>query len=102
MSIDPSSDRIVITGAAGAIGTTLRRGLAPRFRNLLLTDIRKPADAPAGEHWVVADVTDRAAMAGLMQGAAAVVHLAGAAGTDLETLFRTNALGLFEVFEAAR
>ena len=102
MPPDPQPDRIVITGAAGAIGTTLRRGLAQRFPNLLLTDRRKPADAPDHENWVLAEISNRAEMTGLMQGASAVIHLAGAASSDLETLFRTNALGLFEVFEAAR
>jgi uronate dehydrogenase len=37
-----------------------------------------------------------------MHGAAALVHLAGAGGTDLETLFRVNSRGLFDTFEAAR
>lgn len=95
-------DRIVITGAAGAIGTTLRRGLAQRFPNLLLTDRHKPSDAPDHENWLVADIADRAAMAGVMVGAQGLIHLAGAASSDLETLWRTNALGLFEAFEAAR
>ncbi len=102
MTINPTTDRVVITGAAGAIGTTLRRGLAKRFPNLLLTDRHKPADAPDHENWAIADVADRAAMADLMQGAQGLIHLAGAAGTDLETLWRTNGLGMFEVFEAAR
>ena len=95
-------DRIVITGAAGAIGTTLRRGLAQRFPNLVLTDRHKPADAPDHENWQVADIADREAMAGVMAGARGLIHLAGAANSDLETLWHTNALGLFEVFEAAR
>lgn len=102
MAIDPARDRVVITGAAGAIGSTLRERLPSRFGNLLLTDRVRPADAPGDENWVLADVTDRPALDRLMQGAAAVVHLAGAAGTDLETLFRVNARGMFEVFEAAR
>ena len=97
-----TTTRVVITGAAGAIGTTLRRGLAQRFSNLLLTDRHKPADAPDHENWQVADIADRTAMASVMQGATGLVHLAGAASSDLETLWRTNALGLFEVFEAAR
>jgi uronate dehydrogenase len=100
MSLTPASDRIVITGAAGAIGTTLRRGLAPRWPNLLLTDRRKPENADGT--WIEADIADRPAMARVMQGARALIHLAGAASTDLETLWHANALGLFEVFEAAR
>ena len=98
----PDAPRIVITGAAGAIGTTLRRGLAQRFPNLLLTDRHKPTDAPDDENWVIADVANREALAGVMAGAQGLIHLAGAASSDLETLWRTNALGLFETFEAAR
>lgn len=100
MPLNPATDRVVITGAAGAIGTTLRRGLSARWSNLLLTDLRRPPNAPGT--WIEADVADRAAMAKIMEGAKAVIHLAGAAGTDLETLWHTNATGLFEVFEAAR
>ncbi len=52
---------------------------------------------------MTADIGDRAALERMMQGVAAVVHLAGAAGEyDLETLFRVNARGLFDVLEAAR
>lgn len=101
-AIDPARDRLVITGAAGAIGTTLRRGLAPQFANLLLTDLHRPGDAPNTEQWVTADITDRPALDRIMHGAKAVIHLAGAASSDLETLFRVNASGLFETFEAAR
>jgi uronate dehydrogenase len=99
MPIAPT-DRIVITGAAGAIGTTLRRGLAPRWSNLLLTDLRKPDNAPGT--WIEADIADRPAMDRVIQGARALIHLAGAASSDLATLWRTNAQGLFEVLEAAR
>lgn len=92
--------RIVLTGAAGAIGTTLRRGLAPNWPDLLLTDRRKPENAEG--RWIEADIADRAALTNIMQGANTLIHLAGAASSDLDTLWHANALGLFEVFEAAR
>jgi uronate dehydrogenase len=38
--IDPMTDRVLITGAAGAIGTALRDGLRAHWRRLRLTDIR--------------------------------------------------------------
>jgi len=101
--IDPAVDRVLITGAAGAIGTALRQGLRGRWRKLRVTDIRPIADATNNEEAVVADVTDRPAMERMMQGVQAVVHLAGAGGVgDLEALYRTNVRGLFDVFEAAR
>ncbi len=101
--IDPKTDRVLITGAAGAIGTALRQGLRPRWHKLRVTDIRPMADAANNEEVVVADVTDRLVMERMMQGVAALVHLAGASGAgDLEDLYRTNVRGLFDVFEAAR
>lgn len=100
--IDPARDRVVITGAAGLIGGALRNGLSGQFKKLVLTDLRVPDDALPGEEWIAADVTDRAAVARIMTGAAGLVHLAGAGGTDLETLFRVNARGMFDTFEMAR
>lgn len=100
--IAPARDRVVITGAAGAIGSALRTRLARRFANLLLTDRRIPADARPEENWIAADITDPAALNALMRGAAGLIHLAGAAGEDLETLWAVNARGMFDTFEAAR
>jgi uronate dehydrogenase len=101
--IDPEADRILITGAAGAIGSALRTGLRERWRKLRLTDVRPVANLGGNEEFVAADIGDRAALDAMMGDVKAVVHLAGSVGTyTLEDLFRTNARGLFDVFEAAR
>jgi uronate dehydrogenase len=101
--IDPQSDRVLITGAAGAIGTALRHGLRADWHHLRLSDVRPVPDLANNEEAVVADISDRAALERMMQGVRAVVHLAGVLGNyDLEDLFRVNARGLFDVFEAAR
>ena len=101
--INPDTDRVLITGAAGAIGTALRDGLRANWRHLRLTDIRPIQDLTNNEEAIVADVTDRPAIEAMMQGVSAVVHLAGVIGNyNLETLFQVNARGLFDVFEAAR
>jgi uronate dehydrogenase len=101
--IDPRTDRVLITGAAGAIGTALRNGLRGEWRNLRLTDVKPIVDPTPNEECIVADVSDRAAVERLMDGVAAVVHLTGVGGTyTLEDLFRVNARGVFDVFEAAR
>ncbi|MCX7362648.1 MAG: NAD(P)-dependent oxidoreductase [Alphaproteobacteria bacterium] len=101
--IAPETDRVLITGAAGAVGTALRLGLRDRWRHLRLTDVRPVSDLAANEEQVVADIADRPALESMMRGVKAVVHLAGVVGTyTLEDLFRVNARGLFDVFEAAR
>ena len=101
--IDPRTDRVLITGAAGAIGTALRDGLRANWHRLRLTDIQPVQNLTDNEEAVVADIADRSAMEAMMQDVRAVVHLAGVLGNyDLEALFRVNARGLFDVFEAAR
>jgi len=101
--IDPASDRVLITGAAGAIGTALRTGLRGRWQHLVLSDIRQVSDPAANETVVLADIGDRQALERMMHGVKAVVHLTGVGGDyTLEDLFRVNVRGLFDVFEAAR
>ncbi|MSP01000.1 MAG: NAD(P)-dependent oxidoreductase [Acetobacteraceae bacterium] len=101
--IDPTKDRVLITGAAGAIGTALRQGLRTGWPRLRLTDARPIQNPTNNEECIVADVGDRAALERMMEGVSAVVHLTGAgADYSLEDLFRINVRGVFDVFEAAR
>jgi uronate dehydrogenase len=101
--INPETDRVLITGAAGAIGTALRTGLRENWRRLLLTDIRPVQDLANNEESIVTDIADRSTVENMMRDVKAVVHLAGMIGSyTLEDLFRVNARGLFDVFESAR
>jgi uronate dehydrogenase len=101
--IDPATDTVLITGAAGAIGTALRDGLRADWRHLRLTDSRPITGLTANETFVLADIADRAAIDQMMAGVRAVVHLTGVGGgASLEDLFRVNCRGVFDVFEAAR
>ena len=101
--IDPTKDTVLITGAAGAIGTALRVGLRAGWSHLRLTDARPIKDPTPNEQAIVADVGDRAAIEKMMQGVSAVVHLTGVgADYSLEDLFRVNVRGVFDVFESAR
>jgi uronate dehydrogenase len=101
--IDPATDRVLITGAAGAIGTALRNGLRSDWRHLRLTDIRAITDPANNEEVFVSDVGDRAALERMMEGVRAVVYMTGVGGDyTLEDLFRVNVRGVFDVFEAAR
>ncbi len=101
--INPGTDRVLITGAAGAIGTAVRDGLRAHWHRLRLTDIRPVQNVTDNEETITADLADRPKLEAMMQDVRAVVHLAGVLGNyDLETLFRVNARGLFDVFETAR
>jgi uronate dehydrogenase len=90
--------RVLITGAAGRIGTVLRRGLAHELR---LTDVVRPDDA---EHeLVLADLTDAEAVDRAVAGVDAVVHL-GAVPDEapFEEIAGPNLHGTFHVFDACR
>jgi uronate dehydrogenase len=94
--------RVLITGAAGAIGSCLREGLRPRVDELVLTDAQ--ALEPTGqERFVRADLGDRDAVIRAAVGADAVIHL-GAIPTEasFDELLGPNLIGTFNVFEAAR
>jgi uronate dehydrogenase len=101
--VNPATDRVLVTGAAGAIGTALRNGLRSDYRQLRLTDVKPIANQTPNEDCIVADISDRGAIERMMEGVAAVVHLAGVGGDyTLEDLWRVNARGMFDVFETAR
>jgi hypothetical protein len=101
-----SPTTILITGAAGRIGTMLRSRLAGPGRVLRLLDIA-PLPAPAGpgaaEETVTASVTDLAAMTAACAGAAAVIHLGGIPSEAAwGPILDVNINGSYTVLEAAR
>jgi nucleoside-diphosphate-sugar epimerase len=102
--MDSMKKLVVITGGAGRIGTALRPLLGSTYR-LRLADVQAPAQpAGAGEEFVLADMTDFSAAERLMDGASAVVHLAGNPSTSAtwDGVRRTNIEATYNVFEAAR
>ena len=94
---------VLITGAAGIVGTGLRRELAGDGQRLRLLDRQPVQDLAAHEDSVVADIGDGPALRSAMQGVRAVIHLAGCttdAGIDEQ--IAGNVRGAWNVFEAAR
>ncbi len=101
--IDHRWRRVLITGAAGRIGSTLRAGLIGRHDGFRLLDRKPVVDPRADEEAIVADLADTKALAKAVDGVDAMIHLAGAPDPkDFETMFRINARGMYDVFEAAR
>jgi uronate dehydrogenase len=94
---------VLVTGAAGRIGTMLRGGLPERGWALRCLDVVPIVETRPGEEHVVADVADLAAMVDATQGAEAVVHLAGVSGESTwRAISRANIEGTYAVLEAAR
>ncbi|SNS00313.1 uronate dehydrogenase [Geodermatophilus pulveris] len=94
---------MLLTGAAGRIGTVLRGGLPERGWALRSLDVVPLTDTRPGEEHLVADVTDPAAVLDAAQGADAVVHLAGVSGESTwAAVSHANIEGTWSVLEAAR
>lgn len=93
---------VVMTGAAGLVGTMLRTRLARPGRVLRLLDV-SPLTAGPGEEVRQASVTDLAALTAACDQADAVIHLAGVSGEGpWAHVAETNINGTWAVFEAAR
>src|SRR5689334_3272562 len=95
--------RVLLTGAAGKIGSCLRAGLRDGLSELRLSDLAPVEPLVAGETSFVADLRDFDAVARAVDGMDAVVHL-GAVPDEapFDSLAGPNLHGVYHVFEAAR
>jgi nucleoside-diphosphate-sugar epimerase len=93
--------RVLITGAAGRIGTALARAITPQYE-LVLMDARPIAD-PSGAQVMRGNIADLEAMRSMLGGVDTVIHLAGNPSQDAtwEELLEPNVIGVRTVFEAA-
>jgi uronate dehydrogenase len=92
---------VLITGAAGRIGTALVEHLKARTDkqyDLRLADLRE-----AGERSIQLDVTDFTACRKACEGVDTVIHLAGVASPDspFDAILPVNIAGTYNVFRAA-
>ncbi|MBI2504164.1 MAG: NAD(P)-dependent oxidoreductase [Candidatus Latescibacteria bacterium] len=96
-----AAKKVLITGAAGNIGTELRARLKERYTLRLLD--RRPIPEPQGQA-LVCDLGDLGGLEAACAGMDAVVHLAGNPGNSAlwEVLMEDNIKGTYNLFEAAR
>lgn len=96
-------ERLLITGAAGALGSVLRRHVAGRYRHLRLSDLKPLGEAGPGEELEPCDLADAAAVDRLLAGVDACVHLGGqAVEAGWPTVMHANIAGTVNLWEAAR
>src|SRR5215470_11337658 len=103
---------VLITGAAGDIGTRLRKILRGVYPHLRASDVRKPADLAAGDDsadlaagddFIAADLADLAQVEKAVAGMEGVIHLGGhSVEGSWETILNANIVGCYNLFEAAR
>jgi uronate dehydrogenase len=96
---------ILLTGAAGEIGTVIRPALRGAAMRLRLHDLRPLGDLAPGEEAMGGDIAEPGVMEEAMAGVDCAIHLAGIpreAGGTPEEILRVNLLGTHAVFAAAR
>lgn len=94
---------LLITGAAGVVGKGLRAQFSDGAMPLRLVDRLPIPDLKPHETALVGNVFDPALLREAMQGASAVLHLAGCtSNAAMEEQIEGNVRGAYAVFEAAR
>jgi uronate dehydrogenase len=101
--MSPPFHRLLLTGAAGALGRQLRPRLKRLCSTLRLSDIGDLGEAAAGEELRPAPLEDHAAVHALLDGVNAVVHLGGVSTEQpWQPILQANVIGLYNLYEAAR
>jgi uronate dehydrogenase len=99
----PADRPILLTGAAGALGSALRPRLLERYGKLRSTDVVMFGPSLAGEEIRIGDIADEGFCDDIARGAGALIHLGGRSSEDSwEVIHRANIVGCFNMFDAAR
>lgn len=99
----PRFDTILLTGAAGRLGTVLRKGLAPLCKTLRLADCAPIQDLQLNETALQFDLADKAATMAACEGVDAIVHFGGVPlERPFEDILNANIRGSYHIYEGAR
>jgi uronate dehydrogenase len=94
---------VLVTGAAGDVGTRLRKLLRGVYPDLRFSDIVEPKDLGKDDNFVKADLADPHDVDKIVAGVDGIVHLGGySIEGPWETIKRANIEGCYNLFEAAR
>jgi uronate dehydrogenase len=94
--------RVLVTGAAGGIGSRLRRLMKGAYPDMRWSDLRAPDDLSADEVFVAADLANPAAVERAVTGVDGIVHLGGfSVEGPWETILQANIIGCYNLFDAA-
>src|ERR1051325_5389960 len=94
--------RILLTRAAGGLGTRVRKLLPPIYPDLLLSDIKAPADLGKEEQFKAADLADLAQVEAICEGIDGILHFGGySIEGSWDQIHQANIIGCYNLFEAA-
>lgn len=96
-------ERILLTGAAGRLGTELRKTLGPLAAKVRLGARSPIADLADHEEQVVFDLDDMEATIEATRGCDAILHFGGASlESPWQTILDANIRGSYHIYEGAR
>ncbi|MDX3136204.1 NAD(P)-dependent oxidoreductase [Streptomyces europaeiscabiei] len=96
----PAPRTVLLTGAAGGLGTLMRDLLPAHGYELRLLDLLPVEGAPDA---ITADLADKDALREAVRGVDAIIHLAGISlEASFEKILRANIEGTYNLYEAAR
>ena len=96
-------NRLLLTGAAGRLGTELRHGLAPLTDKLRLSDREPIDDLGPSEEMVRCDLADYDRVMEMTRDVDAIVHFGGASlESTFDTILDSNIRGSYHIYEGAR
>ncbi len=94
--------KILVTGAAGGVGTRLRQMLPSIYSEIRWSDIVKPADLAPGAEFIAADLAKMDQVEKIVESIDGIVHLGGfSVEGPWETILQANIIGCYNLFEAA-
>jgi uronate dehydrogenase len=95
--------RLLITGAAGNMGTALRRRLGHMADIIRVSDIADLGEASANEELWPCDLKDADAVMRMVEGCDGIIHLGGIPSENtFARILDSNIIGLHNLYEAAR
>lgn len=96
--------RILLTGAAGTVGTLLRPLLRDRYETIVLTDLVPINDTAKNETYLPGNLSDTSFVDSVSKGVDGVIHLGACVGPDFtfDEVLTANIIGTHNVFAACR
>jgi uronate dehydrogenase len=95
--------KVLVTGAAGGIGTEMRKLMKGLYPQIVWSDVNRPTDLAADETFVTADLAKMNEVERAVEGVEGIVHFGGfSVEGPWETILSANIVGCYNLFEAAR
>ena len=95
--------RVLVTGAAGGIGSRLRKLLKGVYPEIRWSDLKAPSDLAPDEQFVRADLASMSDVERAVADVQGIVHLGGhSVEGPWDTILNANIIGCYNLFEAAR